>query len=136
MPTLYQYRLFVSHVWRYSADYTRMMELLTAAPNFSYANYSVPQTDPFGKTSQLQLEESIRNQIRPTQIALILGGMYVAHSQWIQFEIDFAKSLRKPILGIQPWGAERMPTAVTNAAAEVVGWNTNSIVSAIRRLVI
>lgn len=58
--------------------------------------------------------------------------MYVAHSDWIQFEIDYAKLLNKPIVGVQPWGSERMPSAVTYAADTIVGWNTESIVQAIR----
>jgi hypothetical protein len=80
------------------------------------------------------LEDELRGQIRPVHVVIILGGMYVAHSDWIQFEIDFAKSLRKPIIGVRPWGAERMPQAVTDAANEVLGWNTGPIVDAIRRL--
>ena len=82
-----------------------------------------------------ELEQQIKNQINPTQCAIILGGMYVAHSDWIQFEIDHARAVGKPILGIKPWGSERVPQALTNAATEIVGWSTSSIVGAIRRLV-
>ena len=38
----------------------------------------------------------------------------------------------KPIIGVVPWGAERVPALVQNAATAVVRWNTDSIVSAIR----
>ena len=134
MPHLHLYRLFISHAWRYSDGYKRLNDFLKAAPNFVYSNYSVPESKAFTGMTRLQLEEQLRNQIRPAQTVVILGGMYVAHSDWIQFEIDFAKALNKPILGIQPWGAQRMPTSVTLAATEIVGWNTNSIVEAIRRI--
>jgi len=67
------------------------------------------------------------------QVVLILAGMYAAHSDWIQFEIEFSQLLSKPIIGVRPWGAERVPQAVQDAAAEIVGWNTDSIVSAIRK---
>lgn len=112
-----------------------MSRFLTEAPNFIYTNYSVPQDKAFEGMNNEELAEQLRRQIRPVQCVIILGGMYVAHSAWIQFEIDFAKYLGKPILGVYPWGAERMPTAVSNAANEIVNWNSNSIVSAIRRLV-
>ena len=82
--------------------------------------------------STSKLRDELRGQIRPVQSVLILGGLYVSYSEWIQFEIDFAKELQKPIIGVQPWGAQRMPTAVTQAANTIVGWNTSSIVSAIR----
>jgi len=135
VPSLHQYRLFISHAWRYDEAYRRIISFLDDAPNFSYSNYSVPAPKAFDFMSQAKLEEQLREQIRPVQVAVILGGMYVAHSTWIQFEIDFALSLKKPILGIQPWGAERMPSAVQNASNKIVGWNTTSIVSGIRQLV-
>ena len=61
--------------------------------------------------------------------------MYVNHSDWIQFEMNFAKSLGKPILGIKRWGEQRTPQSVVDAADEMVAWNSSSIVAAIRRLV-
>ena len=73
------------------------------------------------------------NQVRPVNCVLILGGMYAAHSDWILKEIELAKAYRKPILGIYPWGQQNMPLAIQNAATELVGWNTSTIVSAIRR---
>ncbi len=135
MPSLYQYRLFISHAWAYEEAYTRIISFLDAASNFSYSNSSVPQDKAFAGMSSSQLGQQLKYQINPAQCAIVLGGMYVAHSDWIQFEINHALSVGKPILGIQPWGSERMPQALTNAATEIVGWNTNSIVSAIRRLV-
>ena len=132
MPELKRYRLFASHAWHRSDDYLRIFEFLDNANNFIYANHSVPMDNAFDGLSHSQLEEQIRNQIRPVQCVIILSGIYVSYSSWIQFEIDFAKSLSKPIIGIRPWGSERMPTAVQQAANIIVGWNTNSIVDAIR----
>ena len=62
-----------------------------------------------------------------------VAGMYVAHSGWIQSEIEAAKDFRKPIIAVQPRGNERFPEAVMHAADERVGWNTTSIISAIRK---
>ena len=66
---------------------------------------------------------------------VIVSGMYINHSDWIQLEINFAKSISKPILGIKRWGEQRSPLAVVAAADEMVSWNSASIVAAIRRLV-
>jgi MTH538 TIR-like domain (DUF1863) len=135
MPALYPYRLFISHAWRYSDGYARVKTFLDAANNFNHIDYSVPESKAFLAMTNSQLEQQLRNQIAPTQCVLIVSGMYVAHSSWIQFEIDYAQSLGKPIIGIVPWGSERTPTAVSVAATEMVAWQTNSIVSAIRRAV-
>ena len=90
--------------------------------------------DPVDANNKSKLKEELRQQIRPVEVVVILGGMYVAYSDWIQFEIDYATTLSKPILGIKPWGAQVMPKAVQDAADEIVGWNTSTIVDAIRRL--
>ena len=134
MPQLHRYRIFVSHAWTHNDDYYRLIEFLDDAPNFIYANYSVPEHDPVDANNNTKLKEELRQQIRPVEVVIILGGMYVAYSDWIQFEIDFAEYLDKPILGIKPWGALKMPKAVQDAADEIVGWNTSTIVSAIRDL--
>ena len=47
-------------------------------------------------------------------------------------EIDLAKVLGKKIIAVEPWGAQRTSEIVKNAADEIVGWNTASIVKAIR----
>ena len=133
MPKLKIYNVFISHAWKYDAEYYRIEKLLKDAPNFSWKNYSVPQHDPLGTTTKKDLEETLRRHIRPTHVVVILSGMYVAYRDWIQKEIDIASEMGKPIIGIKPWGRERMPQAVQNAAKEIVGWNTSSVVSAIRK---
>jgi hypothetical protein len=133
MPELHRYRLFVSHAWRYSDDYNRLINLLDAAPYFVYSNYSVPKYDPLHCSSS-ELSEQIRQQIRPVEVPIILMGMYAAYSDWIQFEVDYCLSLGKPILGVRPWGSERVPASVSSSASATVGWNTDSIVQAVRQL--
>ena len=136
MPYLHNYRLFISHAWKYSDRYKRAVQFLNEANNFSWVNYSVPEDDAFDRMSAAGLTEAMRRQIRPVQCVVIVSGMYVNHSEWIQFEMDFAKSLGKPILGIKRWGEQRTPQNVVNCAVEMVAWNSVSIVGAIRRLVL
>lgn len=135
MPYLHNYRLFISHAWSYSDRYNRAVKFLNEANNFSWINYSVPEDDGFDRTSSAALSEAMRRQIRPVQCVVIVSGMYVNHSDWIQFEMNFAKSLGKPILGIRRWGEQRTPQRVIDCADEMVNWNSASIVAAIRRLV-
>jgi hypothetical protein len=131
MPALRTYKIFISHAWDYNDDYYRCEKFLNEAPNFQWANLSVPEHNPIATSEQLTAE--LRNQMRPADVFMILGGMYVSHSEWIQFEIDFARRIGRPIIGIQPWGSTNVPLAVQRGATEIVGWNGASIVSAIRR---
>jgi len=130
MPELRIYNVFVSHAWEYTDEYYRFVNMLNDAPNFYWRNFSVPVHDPEGG----RLRQAFIDQTRPTSIVIILSGMYVAYSDWIQTEIDIATEMDKPILGVMPWGSERIPQAVQDVADEIVGWNTDSIVRAIGEL--
>lgn len=132
MPTLKVYRGFISHAWDYNAEYYRLEKMLREAPNFDWANYSVPEHDALDTTTDARLEEGLKNQIRPTNHVLILAGMYVNRRKWIQKEIEIAQEMGKTIIGINPWGQERIPKEVQDAAIVMVGWNTSTIVQAIR----
>lgn len=132
MPSLKTYDLFISHAWRADDDYDRLVNLLQAAPLFKWRNYSVPQHDPLDANNAQRLGEALDRQIRPVNAVLIISGMYVNYRDWIQYEIEVAEHYKKPIVGIRPWGAERIPVAVQQVADEMVGWNTASIVRAIR----
>jgi hypothetical protein len=71
--------------------------------------------------------------MRPEDVFLIIAAMYAAHSDWIDFELQFARRIGRPIIGIATRGGERIPLAIQNAAKEIVGWTGGSIVAAIRR---
>ena len=105
MTKLYDYRLFISHAWKYGDDY------------------------------KSEIQELISAKIRPSQITIVLSGMYAAHSDWMKYEIDESVRMGKPILAVLPWGQQRVPSYITMHADKIVGWNTNSIVSAIRSLI-
>jgi hypothetical protein len=111
-----------------------MVNLLTERPFFSFTNYSVPEFKAFGMMPENQMKEQLRNQIRPVQCVVIIGGMWTNHSDWIQFELDFAHSLGKPILGVRPRSAKVMPYSVIEKSTLVVNWNSDSIVAGIRQI--
>lgn len=136
MPSLYTYYLFISHAWKYSEGYHQILNLLNEASNFQFRNYSVPEHDPADANSPAKLEKALKEQMGPAQVIIILAGMYVNHSGWIQFEVNYAVACNKPIIVVEPRGAERTPAALQNLPNSViVGWSTSSIVSAIRNAV-
>ena len=106
--------------------------MFTEYPNFEFRNYSVPKHDPLDTAASLK--RKLLDQMNPTQVIIVLAGMYAAHSDWIQFEIDEALRLQKPIIGVKPWGQERVPQAVQDAATVTHGWNVGPIVESIRKL--
>lgn len=132
MPRLKNYRLFISHAWKYKDDYDRLTHLLNNAKRFKWQDYSVPFFDPIGSKDDAQLRAALKNHIQLAQAVLIISGMYANYRKWIQYEMDVSKDYGKPIIGIQPWGSKRVPTEVQSAATTMVKWNTKSIVKAVR----
>lgn len=132
------YNLFISHSWDYSDSYDNLVSLLDNASYFSYKNYSVPKDDPLRIYNrynyQTELRNKIRNQMMCCSVVLVLAGVYASYSESIDMEISVARELGKPIIAIEPWGSERTSYVVKSAATRVVGWNTDSIVSAIREV--
>ena len=129
------YNLFISHSWTYSDAYDKLVNLLNNKSYFTYKNYSVPKNDPIHNAPyDYQLKEAIRRQMQPSSCVLILAGVYSTYSKWINIEIQLAQSMGKKIIAIEPWGSSKTSTIVKNAAHRIVGWNTDSIVGAIRDL--
>lgn len=40
------YHIFISHSWKYSDAYEKLIHLLDNAEDFAYCDYSVPEDDP------------------------------------------------------------------------------------------
>ena len=138
MLSLRRYRLFISHAWDYTGEYEAAVNLLNTDFFFQWDNLSVPEetplmTLPLLPRSYRYLVRQIDERILQADCLLVLAGMYVAHSGWIQSEMEAAREFRKPIIAVRPRGNERFPEAAMLIANETVWWNTASIVSAIRR---
>ena len=132
------HNLFISHSWNHSDSYRRLVELLNSRAYFSYCNHSVPRDDPIHNAGTVaELRNAIRIRMRPCGVILILAGVYATYSKWINEEINLALSgfrLQKPIIAIEPWGSEKTSMPVKQAASQIVGWNSDSIVRAVREL--
>lgn len=138
MPGLKTYDLFISHSWAYGDAYEKFCNLLNGASLFKYRNYSVPKDDPVHDADNAtELYDAIKRHISPSNIVIIMAGKYATYSKWIKKEIKIAQTEfnnQKPILAVTPWGNQQISSTVSKAADEIAGWNTSSIVGAIRRL--
>ena len=136
MPSLKTRMIFISHAWKYNSHYWTVVGWFNDASNFAWKNCSVPNHDALPDKTSKGLSEGMTRQINPAQVVVILAGMYAAHSAWIDYEIEEAKRMSKPIVGVKPWGQERVPVNVQNAAdlyGTMVGWNSASVINAVRK---
>lgn len=132
MPSLRNYHILISHSWDYNSDYETIKGWLDDAKNFKWTNYSVPLSKPLDVDSKKELKNKLRTRIEKCSCVIILSGMYVSYSEWIDYEIDTAIELGKPIIGVKPRGQERIPSKVSDNADVMVGWSSNSVVQAVR----
>lgn len=130
-PENRQYNIFISHAWDYNDDYERVVDFLEGFDELEWQNHSVPLDDPLDTVNKAHLRSQLRDQIRTTSVVLVLAGMYSAHREWIQQEIELANEFDKPIIGIRPHGSKQTPNIVEDASIEMVGWRQKSIVGAI-----
>jgi hypothetical protein len=132
MPDLKTRTLFISHAWAYEHHYNQVELWFNDASNFSWKNCSVPSTDPLTDKTSTGLSQAMTRQINPAQGVIILAGMYAAHSEWIKYEINESVRMNKVIIGVKPWGAERVPEVVQSAATVMVNWQSASLIQAVR----
>jgi len=127
------YRVFVSHSWKYSEQRERIEKFLDDEDRLDWQNFSVPEHDPLEFEDKNDLRQQLYQQVRQTNVVVVVAGMYVSHSEWIEEEIEIAEHFEKPIIGVQPNGNERLPASVSEAADEIVGWRQRSIVNAVAK---
>ena len=123
--------IFISHDWAKNNLYEDLCNLLDNRNYFSWKDYSVPKGDPIDSNDDRIILESLIEQIKHASCVIVIASMDVAYSYWIEKEIKVSNYLHKPIIGIKPRGQERIPKIVSENA-EIVGWNTESVVNAIR----
>lgn len=132
MPSLKNYHILISHSWNYSMHYSMVRDWLNDAKFFTWSDYSVCCDNPLEVNDQFELREKLTNRISLASCIIVLAGMYASYSKWIDFEINTAKSRIKPIIAVKPWGQEKVPIKIQNECSILVGWNSMSVIQAVR----
>jgi len=125
-------RLFVTHAWEESDDYTRIFEYLEASGQFYYQNTSQPQSKrPIDKESQ---REDLRRQIAPCEVVIVLPAVYKMAPDLVLFQMNFAKSADRPLVALENFGStDPLPKAIKDLADEVSPWNERNLIDALLR---
>jgi hypothetical protein len=125
-------RLFVTHAWADTDDYSRIFEYLEASGTFHYKNTSQPHAKPpIDKESQ---REDLRRQIAPSEVIIVLPGAYLTAPELVLFQMNFAKAADRPIVAMENFGSnEPLAKAIRDLADEVSAWNERNLIDALRR---
>ena len=80
------------------------------------------------------MKDELRRQIALAEVVIVPSGQYAQHREWIDFQLNCAKGLDKPVIVLETFGVkQKMPVQLEALGDEIVEWNERSIADAIRR---
>lgn len=97
--------------------------------------------DPVDSTNEDYIRQCVREQLKGTSVTVVLIGDKTHDSDWVASEIEESLKKEKPngILAIRLDGDSPLPPdslvarALTDAGAEIIGWNPHEFADAIER---
>lgn len=127
-------RVFVAHDFQESTEYLRVFEYLESRDNFFYLNQSDPSAEP-AEPGVAGMKEELRRQIEHAEILVLPVNLLSSNEVLGGFQMDCAKGMNKPVLGIRSFGGTiAVPKLVLDLADDLVDWNDRAITDAIRKL--
>lgn len=127
-----EYRIFISHSWRYSDDLVNLRKLLNDRGYFNVEFQEASQDASINSENAYYIKSNLKKRILSSDIVLGIAGIYASYSEWIAWKLETARDKAIPIVGVIPWGQERISATVTKYSRIDVRWNAESIVDAIR----
>lgn len=126
------YKLFISHRWDYDNLLQNLKNLLNERGYFSAEYYQIEKDCPINSENASVIKANITKRLKECDVVLAIAGVSASYSEWMQWEMDKALELGLKIVGVIPWGNEKISQEVCKRSVIDVRWNTESIVDAIR----
>lgn len=127
------YNVFISHSWQYIGDLKNLRDLLKKRGYFNVELEEATPDEPINSENAEYIKRRLREKIKNSDVVLGIAGVYASYSDWMEWELDTALYNDIPIVGVIPRGQQRISKVVSSRAKEIIGWNTESIVNAIRK---
>ena len=123
--------VFISHSWHHVDDLKNLRGLLLKSGIDIYFT-EVPPHEAINSSNAYYVKRRISQKLDESDVVIGLCGIYASYSEWMEWELETAYAKRKPIIGVVPWGRERISQVVQRYTNTIVRWNTSSIEAAIR----
>lgn len=125
--------VFVSHVQEDESHIEKMYALLKSS-GCECRDSSITSSTPNSANNESYIKyEILSPQIRWAGVVVVLITPRTKDSKWVEWEIEYAISLGKRIVGVWANGDAgcELPKVLEKYADSVVGWSAKSIVAAI-----
>lgn len=126
------YKIFISHSWKYPTDLKNLKNLLNQRGYFDVEFKEATQEQPINSENASYIKQVLKKKILSSDLVLAISGIYASYSEWIEWEILTSKSNNIPVIGVVPLGQLKTSRTVTKHSVIDVKWRTESIVDAIR----
>ncbi|TYB76293.1 TIR domain-containing protein [Bizionia myxarmorum] len=127
-----QRRIFISHSWKKgSDDYNQLINKLLDT-NIPFYNHSIPVDRAFDENRKMELEKIFRKKMINCSKIFVLATRGIKNDTFVMTEIKIAKSLKKEIIAVKPYGQNGIPTFIRKNSNKIISNNINSIKEALR----
>ncbi len=132
--------IFITHAWRYHADWKRAVDMLNAFGLNQWRNFSLPwydpALDPRTEKGAVIVRAGLESQIVAVHGVILLASVLEEPGtrKWLDFEIEVSRKRGKPIMALPTWGKTEVAPAVRDLADVVVSWDAAEILETLARL--
>ena len=126
-------RLYAVHGWHRDEDYARLFEYIESADNFFYRALSDPDAVSPQGDGVAARRSLISDALKEAECVVCAAGTWERFNDWARYTVEAARRLDLPVVVIEHFGPKDMDVRLKGFAAETVGWDSRSIVDAIRR---
>lgn len=126
-------RIYVVHGWEKDEDYVRLFEYLESTDKFYYRVLSNPEAGGPPGAGVAARRTAVNEALKNAECVVCAAGVWENHNEWARFTVEAARGMELPVIAIEHFGPKNMDLRLKGHAAEVVGWDSRSIVDAIRR---
>lgn len=126
-------RLYAVHGWHRDEDYARLFEYIESADNFFYRALSDPDAVSTQGDGVAARRSLISDALKEAECVVCSAGTWERFNDWARYTVESARRLDLPVVVIEHFGPKDMDVRLKGFAAETVGWDSRSIVDAIRR---
>ena len=125
--------VFISHIHEDDESIAKIKGI-AEKQGITVRNGSVTSDRPNSATNEDYIKYQIlAPRIRWSSVLVVYISPDTKHSWWVDWEIEYAHSQGKRVVGVWEWGAKEceVPEALKRHGDAVVGWNGESIADAI-----
>ena len=123
-------KIFISHSYKNTCSYKKLLKLLKQSKSINYINYSLPKPSYIitkNQFDQKQIEQRIINKIEASDFIFVIIHKSIIGRPWIEFEVRESQKRNKMILGIQDEKGGFCQNYILNHVDAVVDWDIDLI---------